>query len=98
MKREPVLTVASITALVSAIVALLVAFGLDLTGDQEKAILGVAAIVAPILVGLFSRPKVTPVEPAIPGQVGQTNLLYVLLVIAAALVVILLLFAVIPGR
>ena len=60
MKNEPVVTVAAITALVSAIVALLVAFGLDLTDAQEKAILGLAAVLAPLVVTLARR-YVTPV-------------------------------------
>src|SRR5699024_1850901 len=38
MKREPVITVASLTAAVSAIITLAVSFGLDLTDDQRQAI------------------------------------------------------------
>lgn len=62
MKNEPLVTVATITAAITALLGLLVAFGVSLTGDQEKAILGVAAVAAPLLVAAFARSKVTPVE------------------------------------
>lgn len=61
MNREPLVTVASITAGITAVLGLLVAFGVSLTGDQEKAILGVAAVVAPLVVAFIARSKVTPV-------------------------------------
>jgi hypothetical protein len=61
VNREPLVTVASITAVVSAVLALVVAFGLDLTADQQAAILGAVAAVAPIAVALIVRPRVTPV-------------------------------------
>ena len=60
MTREPLLTIGTLTALVAAVVALLVAFGVPLTGDQREAILGAAAVVAPLVVAFLSRPKVTP--------------------------------------
>lgn len=62
MTREPLLTVASLTAAATALIGLLVAFGVDLTGDQQTAILAVVAVVAPVVVGLVARGKVTPVE------------------------------------
>ena len=61
MTREPLITVATITAAVSAVLALLVAFGIDLTGEQQTAILGVVAVAAPLVVGVVARRKVTPV-------------------------------------
>ena len=60
MTNEPLITVASITAGVTALLTLLVAFGLDLSGEQQTAILGVVAVVAPVVVALVTRPKVTP--------------------------------------
>lgn len=60
MQNEPLITVGTITAAVTAVLTLLVAFGLDLTEAQSTAILGVAAIVAPFVVALASRSKVTP--------------------------------------
>lgn len=86
MKREPVLTSASITALVSAVIALLVAFGLKLNGDQQTAILGVVAIAAPLVVALVSRPRVTPVATPARGEVGESTLY----IVAAVLVILIL--------
>lgn len=60
MKTEPLITVASITALVAAIVGLVVAFGVDLSDDQQTAILGFAAVAAPLVVGFVARRKVSP--------------------------------------
>ena len=62
VNREPLVTVASITALVGALIALLVSFGVKLTGDQQTAILAVTTVVAPLLVAAIARRKVTPVE------------------------------------
>lgn len=50
MKTEPVITTSLITAAATAIIALLVAFGLPLTGAQQQAILAVVAVAAPLLV------------------------------------------------
>jgi len=58
--REPLLTAAGITALVSAVLGALVAFGLDLTEDQRSAVLAIVAVLAPLAVGLTARGKVTP--------------------------------------
>jgi hypothetical protein len=58
--REPLVTRATITAIVTACLGLLVAFGVDLTTAQTAAILGVVAVAAPILVAVLSRHKVTP--------------------------------------
>lgn len=68
MNREPAAVVGSITAAVSAIIALFVAFGLDLTDEQVAAILAVVAVVAPIVSGLITRGKVTPVVSTQPPE------------------------------
>lgn len=60
MKREPVLTVGGIGAAAAAILALLVAFGVPLTDDQQTAILGVVAVAAPVIVAVIARRFVTP--------------------------------------
>jgi hypothetical protein len=62
VSREPVLTVASITALVAATITVLAAFGLPLTNDQTQAILGLIAVAGPLVAALIARRKVTPVE------------------------------------
>lgn len=53
--REP----AAFLALVSAGIALVSAFGVDLTGEQVGAIMALTAVV----VGFITRSKVTPVDP-----------------------------------
>ncbi len=58
MNKEAAVTVGGVTAAVAAVIALLVAFGVDLTQDQQVAILGVVGVLAPIAVGLVTRGQV----------------------------------------
>lgn len=58
--KEPLLTAGGITAAVTALLALLVAFGVDLTEGQSTAILGVAGVVAPLIMAWAARAKVSP--------------------------------------
>lgn len=60
MNSEPLVTVASLTAAVSALLALLVAFGLDLTDGQNVAIMGAVGVLAPLVVAWAARGKVMP--------------------------------------
>ena len=60
MKTEPLVSIGSITAAATALIALLVAFGAPLTEEQQIAILGVVAVAAPIAVAIAARPRVTP--------------------------------------
>ena len=60
MKYEPLISVSSIVAAATAVVALLVAFGVPLTEDQKVAILGLVGVIAPVIVALVTRGKVTP--------------------------------------
>lgn len=60
MKNEPVLTAASIAGVVSAVLALAIAFGVDISESQTAAILGVVGTVAPIVLAFVARAKVTP--------------------------------------
>jgi hypothetical protein len=55
--HEPLLTVGAITAGVTAILALVVAFGFKLSATQAASILGVVAVVAPFVVGIIGRAK-----------------------------------------
>lgn len=55
---EPALSRAGLVALATAVVSLLVAFGVPLTGDQRSAILGLVAVVAPIVAGVAARSRV----------------------------------------
>jgi hypothetical protein len=60
MTNEPAVTTGTITAIVTALIAVLVAFGLPLTSDQQDAILGLIAVAAPLVAAVIIRPKVTP--------------------------------------
>lgn len=60
MNREPAVTVATITAAATALIGLLVAFGVPLTDTQQAAILAVVAVAAPLAVGIITRRYVTP--------------------------------------
>lgn len=55
---EPLLTVGGITTAATAIVACLVAFGLNLTADQRAAILALIAAAAPAVVAVVGRSRV----------------------------------------
>ena len=67
MKYEPLISVSSIVAAATAVVALLVAFGVQLTEDQKVAILGVVGVIAPVIVALVTRGKVTPNAAVVEG-------------------------------
>lgn len=55
---EPLVSVGTITAAATAVVGLLVAFGLDLTDTQRTAILGVVGVLAPVVVAVWGRRRV----------------------------------------
>jgi hypothetical protein len=55
VKKEPAVIIGAIGSVVTSIVALLVAFGLNLTVDQQTAIVGVVLTVTPLIVGLITR-------------------------------------------
>lgn len=60
--REPLITRAGVVSVVTAVLGLLVVFGVPIDKDTKTAILGVAAAVAPFVVALVTRHKVTPVD------------------------------------
>jgi hypothetical protein len=60
MNNEPLVTVGLITAFAAAVIGVLVAFAVPMTDQQQTAILALVGVVAPILVVLITRPKVTP--------------------------------------
>jgi len=62
VKKEPAITIGTISAAVAAVLALLVAFGIPVTDDQQTAILGVVAALGPIVTGLIVRRKVSPAQ------------------------------------
>ncbi|MBM0275313.1 hypothetical protein [Micromonospora tarensis] len=55
---EPLFTVGALTAAVTAVLALLVAFGLPVSDDQQAAILGVVAVAGPLVVAALARGRV----------------------------------------
>lgn len=67
MKYEPLISISSIVAGATAIIALLVAFGVPLTEDQKVAILGLVGVLAPVIVALVTRGKVTPNAAVVEG-------------------------------
>lgn len=60
MTTEPALTIGSFTALAAAAITLLVAFGVEVTEEQQTAILGFVAVAGPIVAGFLTRKRVTP--------------------------------------
>ena len=71
---EPLSPVAIITGIVSALIALLVSFGLDLTPEQIGAIVSFVSLVAPVVVWLVGRNKTVPVDNvvALVNKQGDT--------------------------
>jgi len=64
--REPLVTRAAIVAVVTAAFSLLVAFGVHIDPDVKKAVLALAAALAPVIVAALTRSKVTPVADPRP--------------------------------
>ena len=60
--REPAVVIGTVSGIVAAILALIIAFGGSLSDDQQAAIMGVVAALAPIVSGILTRRKVTPVD------------------------------------
>lgn len=67
MKYEPLISISSIVAAATAVIALLVAFGVPLTEDQKVAILGLVGVLAPVIVALVTRGRVTPNAAVVEG-------------------------------
>ena len=59
--NEPAITAGGLSALVAAVIALLVAFGAQITTEQREATLGLVAVLAPVAVAVLIRPHVIPV-------------------------------------
>lgn len=64
-QREPVVTAAAIAALAGALIGVLVAFGVPVSGDQAEAILNLVGVLAPGIAALIgaviARARVSPV-------------------------------------
>ena len=77
-KSEPVISAATISAFVAALLSLLVEFGVPVTDGQQTAIQGLIAVLAPvavILVRKYVTPNANVVERAQDGHVlaGEAN-------------------------
>lgn len=68
-QTEPARLVGSITAGVTAVIALLVAYGFDISQEQQVAILGVVAVLAPIVAALITREQVY--SPATTARIAN---------------------------
>ena len=64
MSNEPVLTAASVGALVAAVLSAVALFGLPITPDQQKAVVLVVMLAFPIVAAFVARSQVTPVAKA----------------------------------
>lgn len=62
MKREVLFNTAAITAVVSALLVLLVSLGLPVSPGQSEAIIGFVTVIAPFVVAAVARKFVTPVS------------------------------------
>ena len=55
MQKEPLITVGSIVAVVSAILVFLKSFGVDITEEQQDAIRNLVAVLAPLVLAFVAR-------------------------------------------
>lgn len=62
VRREPILKAATVVALVSALIGLLVAFGVPLTDAQRESIVALVTILAPFAVWWIARRSTTPLS------------------------------------
>jgi hypothetical protein len=67
--RQPLITTATLAAVVSAVLNALTAFGVPLTVDQQSAISGLADVLGPFVVALVGQCVLARVTGP-PGDVG----------------------------
>jgi hypothetical protein len=101
VKNEPVFVICGAAAsFITAVIALLVAFGVHVSTGQGAAILGVTGVVVNVVTALAARSKVTPTakvrslkvaKPRVRKQAGHGDLTTILLVLLILLVVAVLL-------
>lgn len=74
MKSEPAQIIGWLTAIVAAVITLLIAFGVQITADQRTAVLGLLAAIAPVVAAYAIRSQVTPTAKAtaVVAQALQT--------------------------
>lgn len=59
MNSNPVWNAAAVGSITSALITLLVSFGVPLTAEQQTAVIGFVAVVSPFAVAFFAAGKVT---------------------------------------
>lgn len=62
MNTQPTAIISSITAIAAAVITLLVAYGVDINDEQQKAILALLTVLAPVISGALIWFKVWPKE------------------------------------
>lgn len=62
MNNSPLITTAAITSIVSAAIALIVAFGVHLTAEQQTALMGFITVLAPWIVAMVGHNTTTPLS------------------------------------
>lgn len=60
MGNSPLITTAAITSIIGAVIALLIAFGVPLTAEQQAALSGFVLVLAPWVVALVGHNTTTP--------------------------------------
>lgn len=73
MSREPLVTVGMVIAVVASLIALLRAFGVPITPEQQDAIDQLLIAAGPIVVALIARHFVTPLSD--PEDASGTKLI-----------------------
>lgn len=68
--HEPAISIGSISAAISAGLALAVVLGLDLPAGFEAALLALVAALGPIIAAIFTRARVTPTVEVVERRDG----------------------------
>ncbi len=58
LTTEPAITIGAVTAVIGAIISLLVALGLDISNEVQNALLGLIAVGAPLVSAILTRARV----------------------------------------
>ena len=67
---EPALSIGAISALISAVLALIVVLGVQLPDGFEAALIGVVAAAGPIIAAIITRARVTPTQDVVERRDG----------------------------
>ncbi|MGI8403804.1 MAG: hypothetical protein ACR2OE_03380 [Thermomicrobiales bacterium] len=74
LSKEPSAIIGTVVAIVTAILALLIAYGFDVSQQQQSAILGVTAVIAPLVAAIIIRGNVfSPASAAAQYRAGLND-------------------------